>query len=375
MDSTPVIVGAGPAGLATAACLREQGIDPIVVDRGDGVGQSWRDRYERLHLHTPRIQSHLPGFRIPRSFGQWVSRADVVRYLDAYAGHHGIAPRFGVSVERIERIEDGWCVATSEGDLTTAVVVVATGYNGVPVTPAWPGRDGFTGMLFHAAEYRVPDPYVDTDVLVVGTGNTGAEIAADLAESGARRVWLSVRTPPHIIPRTVAGIPVTLLGIANEYSPTAIADPVNDVLERLTVGDLGTYGMPAPDRGLVSQYRETDSIPIIDVGLIDQLKAGRVQPVAAVEAFDGDDVVLTDGERLAADVVIAATGYRTGLAELVGHLGVVDDRGRPLVHDRETHPDAPGMYFVGLTNPLIGLLNAIRIDARKTARAIAAAAS
>lgn len=371
---TPVIVGAGPAGLATAACLRELGIDPIVLERGDGVGQSWRNRYERLHLHTPRIQSHLPGFRIPRSFGRWVSRADVVRYLEAYARHHGITPRLGVAVEGIDRVDGSWCVATSDGDLTAPAVVVATGYNGVPVTPAWPGVEEFTGTLFHAADYRVPDPYLGDAVLVVGTGNTGAEIAADLAENGARQVWLSVRTPPHIVPRTVGGIPVTLLGIGNEYGPAAVTDPINAALQRLTVGDLRHHGMPKPDKGLVAQYRETDSIPIIDVGLIEQLKAGRVQPVGAVEGFDGDDVLLADGTRLAADVVIAATGYRTGLAELVGHLGVLDDRGRPLVHDRETHPDAPGLHFVGLTNPLIGLLNAIRIDARRTARAIADAA-
>lgn len=371
MNSTPVIVGAGPAGLATAACLRRLGIDPLVVERSEGVGNSWRNRYERLHLHTPRIQSHLPGFRIPRSFGQWVSRADVVRYLEAYARHHGITPRLGIDVQRIDRADRSWRVTTSDGDLMAPAVVVATGYNDVPVTPPWAGIEEFTGTVVHAAEYRVPDPYVGTDVLVVGTGNTGAEIAADLAEGGAGQVWLSVRTPPHIVPRTVAGIPVTLLGIGNEYSPTAIADPINGVLERLTVGDLRRYGLPKPDKGLVAQYRETDSIPIIDVGLIEQLKAGRVQPVAAVEAFDGDEVVLADGTRLAADVVIAATGYRPGLARLVGHLGVVDDRGRPLVHDRDTHPDAPGLYFVGLTNPLIGLLNAIRIDAKKTARAIA----
>lgn len=375
MDITPVIVGAGPAGLATAACLHELGIVPIVIERGDGVGQSWRDRYDRLRLHTPRIQSNLPGFRIPRSFGQWVSRADVVRYLEAYARHHGVVPRLGVAVDRIDRVDGTWRVRTSDGDLTAPAVVVATGYNAIPVTPAWPGAGGFAGTLLHVGEYRRPDPFVGTDVVVVGTGNTGAEIAADLAESGARRVWLSVRTPPHIVPRTIAGVPVTLLGIANEYSPAVITDPINDVLQRLTIGDLTRHGMPRPDRGLVTQYRETDAIPIIDVGLVDQLKAGRVQPVAAVEAFDGDEVVLADGSRLAPEAVIAATGYRTGLEPLVGHLGVLDHRGRPRVHDRDTHPDAPGLHFVGLTNPLIGLLNAIRIDARNTAHAIADRAS
>jgi putative flavoprotein involved in K+ transport len=371
MGTTPIIIGAGPAGLATAACLQELGVESVVVDRGQGVGQSWRDRYERLHLHTPRMQSHLPGVRIPRSFGQYVARRDVVRYLVGYARHFGIEPRLGISVDRIDRDGDAWRLVTSDGDMTAPVVVVATGYNAVPVMPDWQGAEAFAGTLLHAAQYRVPDPYVGRDVLVVGTGNTGAEIAADLAEQGARRVWLSVRTPPHIVPRSIGPLPVTLIGIANEYTPAALADPINAALERATVGDLSPYGMPTPAKGLVAQYRETDTIPIIDVGLVEQVRAGRVAPVAAVEAFDGDRVVLADGTRLAPDAVIAATGYRTGLDDMVGHLGILDGGGRPLFHDRDTHPDAPGLHFVGLTNPLIGLLNAIRIDARRTARAIA----
>ena len=366
------VVGAGPAGLATAACLRRRGVGGRVLERGDGVGRSWRGHYERLHLHTPRAQSHLPGYRIPRSYGRWVSRDDVVRYLEAYAAHHRIGPRFGVEVERLDPDGDGWRVTTADGEHHARAVVVATGYNGRAHLPQWPGRERYAGRLLHAQDYRDAQPFRGADVLVVGTGNTGAEIAADLAERGASRVRLAVRTPPHVVPRTVAGVPITLLGIANEFLPPWLGDPVNSLLQRVTVGDLGRYGLPTPDRGLIATYRQTDTIPIIDVGFVAQLKAGRVEPVAAVEAFERERVVLADGSRVRAEVVIAATGYHTALEGMVGHLGVLDERGRPTFAAGNGHPAAPGLHFVGLRNPLIGLLNAIRIDAGRVARAIAA---
>src|SRR4051812_50049618 len=103
MDTRVLVVGAGPAGLATAACLQRRGITSLVVDRGTAVGDSWRSRYDRLHLHTPRVQSALPGRRMPRSYGRWVSRDDVVRYLADYAEQHRIEPRVGVQGRRLER--------------------------------------------------------------------------------------------------------------------------------------------------------------------------------------------------------------------------------------------------------------------------------
>jgi putative flavoprotein involved in K+ transport len=364
------VIGAGPAGLAVAACLRRRGVGGTVLERGGDVGTSWRERYERLHLHTPRIQSHLPGYRMPHRYGRWVARRDVVDYLDRYAAHHHILPRFGVEVERLDRDDARWRLTTSVGELLAEVVVVATGYNNVPFVPAWPGRDGYRGTMVHAASYRTPDPYAGRDVLVVGAGNSGAEIAADLAEHGAGRVRLSLRTPPNVVPLTMAGIPTTLIGIANEFTPAVVGDPVNRLLQRLTIGGPDTLGLGRPPRGIIASHRATDAIPIIDVGLVRQLASGRVQPVAAVAGLEREAVVLADGSRLTPDVVIAATGYRTGLEPMLGHLGVLDERGRPAWRTGEHHPATPGLYAVGLRNPLIGLLNAIRIDAWRVARAI-----
>jgi putative flavoprotein involved in K+ transport len=371
MDADVLVVGAGPAGLAVAACLRRRGLDVLVVDRGAAVGDSWRNRYDRLHLHTPRVQSALPGLRIPRRYGRWVAKDDVAAYLRQYAEHHGIVPRFGTEVERLERDGDGWTAHTTGPPLRARQVVVATGYNQAPVAPHWPGQESFRGDLIHASAYANAEKYRDRDVLVVGAGNTGAEIAADLAESGAGRVWVAVRTPPNIVPRSLGPIPTTLLAVSMDFSPAWLADPINRLLQRVFVGDLTRYGLPAPRAGVVSQMRATGVTPTIDVGLIAELRAGRVTPVAALTRFDGGEAVLADGSRLSPDAVIAATGYTTGLAPVVGHLGVLDDRGRPLRHGARTQPGAPGLRFVGLTNPLKGLLFQISLDARATARAVA----
>jgi putative flavoprotein involved in K+ transport len=175
-----VVIGAGPAGLAAAAALRARGVPSTIIER-DAVAASWRDHYDRLHLHTVRWLSHLPGYRISREEGRWVSRDGVIRYLEHYAAHHELDIRTGVRVDRIEREPDGWLLHAQTGAIRAAVVVMATGYNHTPVRPDWPGRDGFTGRLLHARDYRNGAPYRERDVLVAGAGNTGAEIAVDLA--------------------------------------------------------------------------------------------------------------------------------------------------------------------------------------------------
>jgi putative flavoprotein involved in K+ transport len=372
VDAEVLVVGAGPAGLAVAACLGRRGVPALVVDRGLAVGGSWQVRYDRLHLHTPRVQSALPGLRIPRRSGRYVSRDDMVAYLRGYAAHHDLHPRFGVEVRRLQRDGEGWRAGTAGEPITARQVVLACGYAREPVLPGWPGQETFGGELVHSCAYRSPAPYRGKDVLVVGAGNTGAEIAADLAESGAGRVRLAVRTPPNVVPRQIGPVPVTLLAIPMDLSPARLVDPLNRLLQRAFVGDLGRYGLPPARRGLVAQARATGVTPTIDVGLVAQLRAGRVDPVAAPARFDGGTVVLSDGTRLTPDVVIAATGYTPALEPVVGHLGVLDGRGRPRARGARTVPGAPGLRFVGLSNPLKGLLLQIGLDARAAARAVEA---
>ena len=372
MGSPNVVVGAGPSGLAAAAALRAQGVDALVLERGRAVATAWRTaRYDRLHLHTARRLSGLPGYPIPRAHGRWLSRDGLLEYLERYAERHQIKPRFGVSVERLDRADGGWRLATTEGPLAAGRVILATGSSNEPFVPAWPGRGSFVGELVHSSRYRNAAPYRGRDVLVVGSGNSGSEIAVDLVEGGAARVRIAVRTPPVIVRRDRLGIPSQLLGIAVDPLPPRIKNPLGRALRRLTIPDLAGHGLPAPARPF-EQLARTRTVPLLDVGFVDAVRRGAVEVVPAVERFEGAEVVLAGGRRISPDAVVAATGFRTGLGPLVGHLGVLDEHGWPLVHGPEEHPVAPRLHFVGIAVELGGLLRRAARDARDVARAIAA---
>jgi putative flavoprotein involved in K+ transport len=364
------IVGAGAAGLATAALLKAKGRAPVVLEAGPEPGAAWRDRYDRLHLHTPRLLSGLPGLRIPRRYGRWVGRDDLIEYLRTYAGVHALDIRTGTRVERIDRDGSSWLLETAAGPLRAAQVVVATGYNGAPFLPDWPGLDGFTGELVHSSQYRNPEPYRGRDVLVVGAGNSGAEIAHDVADGGARSSRLSVRTPPQIVRRATAGIPAQLIGMAIKHLPPHWVDPISKVQRKVSIPDLAKQGLPRPEQGIRTAFIATATTPILDVGIVDAVRHGRVLIVAAVEGFDGGDVLLADGSRLTPDAVIAATGFRAGLDSLAGHLGVLDPRGLPV--ETDGRPALPGLWFVGFVPTLGGQLREGSIAAAKVAAAVAA---
>lgn len=361
-----IVIGAGPAGLAAAAMLQARGVGALLVERAPDVGSTWRAHYARLHLHTERRLSSLPGLELPPEYGKWVPRAQVVEYLEDYARHHRIRIQHGVQVERVEREGNDWRVETAQGPLPARAVVVATGFNHTPRLPAWTGH--FDGELIHSSAYRTAEPYRGRDVLVVGTGNSGAEIAVDLVEGGARRVRVAVRTPPNILRREVAGISSQRLGLSMKFLPEGLRDPVAKAVQRLSIGDLTAHGLQASPRGPYTRARE-GQIPILDVGFVDALKQGQLSVVPAVTGFDGRDVLLEGGARIQPDAVIAATGYSRALEKLVGHLGVLSPQGLPRKHGPEA--PAPRLHFIGYSNPISGNLREIAIDARTLARAVA----
>jgi putative flavoprotein involved in K+ transport len=364
---TAVVIGAGPAGLASAAMLQREG-EPVTVLERSVIAAAWRGRYDRLHLHTVRWLSALPGYRIPRAFGKWPARDRVVDYLEGYAKRHGLEVRTGVEVHSLEPSGDGWRLATSSGAVDARRVVVATGHSNVPFLPSWPGA--FDGELVHSSDYRNAAPFRGKRIVVVGAGNSGAEIAVDLVEGGAAEVLLSVRTPPAIVRRDTFGFPSQVLGLATQRLPAGVVDWIARTLRRLSFPDLAPYGLPAPAHPY-RDFQRRHLLPILDVGIVDAVRFGRVKVVPPIASLDGADVVLEDERRVRTDVVLAATGFRTGLEPLVGGLGVLDDRGEPLVHGPDEHPNAPGLHFVGYRIVLGGGLRTAGLDAKRLARAVA----
>ncbi|WP_327294776.1 MULTISPECIES: NAD(P)/FAD-dependent oxidoreductase [unclassified Streptomyces] len=372
LSAPTIVIGAGPHGLAAAALLNRSGEPTVILERSDRAGASWAQRYDHLRLHTTPGTSSLPGLSVPRQAGPWVSRDDYVRYLERYVAHHRLDVRAATPVRRIERADPGsgahWLVHTPDGPVPTGAVVVATGRCHTPNLLNWPGRSTFTGTLLHSAHYASPAPYRGQDVLVVGAGNSGTEIASVLAGAGAGRVWIAVRTPPNILPRSSARWHAA--GRLTEVLPLAWRDRTSLLTQRLAVPDLTSRGLPRPRTGLYTRNAREGINPVLDHGFVDAVRSGQVEPVAAVQAFDGPDVVLVDDTRLRPDTVIAATGYRPDLHDLIGSLDVLDEAGQPLVVGAQTHPAAPRLYFAGYTNPLTGVLRQAGIEARAIAHAL-----
>ncbi|HEV2255317.1 MAG TPA: NAD(P)/FAD-dependent oxidoreductase [Streptosporangiaceae bacterium] len=363
-----LVVGAGPAGLSAAAELGRLGVAATVLERSDAVASSWRGRYDRLRLNTPRLTSALPGSRYPRGTAQFPTRDQVVGYLEGYAERRGLDVRFGVRVDRIDPGHGGWRLTTSAGQLTAREVVIATGFAHTPRLPDWPGRDRFPGRLLHSAAYRNPKEFRGAGVLVVGPGCSGLEIAYDLAQGGARRVQIAVRTQPNIMLRQAGGLPGDYPAMVLELLPKRIADAQARVVRRLTVGDLTRWGLTPPQEGIFARLeRERKAPAIVDIEVIQAIRSGELEIVAGVESVDEAGVRLADGTTLQPDAIIAATGYTSGLDPIAGHLGVLGVNGVPQVHGGPAA--APGLRFIGYL-PRPSQVGRVGREARRAARQI-----
>jgi putative flavoprotein involved in K+ transport len=368
-----IVVGAGPAGLAAAAMLRKRGFPVLVLERTEAVGARWRTRYDGLRLNTARLLSSLPGHRIPSRYGRYPHREEFVSYLEGYAAHHRLQVRFATTLERVDRAEDGglWRLETSGGPLLARHAVIATGYDAIPTLPDWARDHSFAGELIHAGEYRSPQAYRGREVLIIGAGNTGVDMAGLLLDAGAR-VTVSMRTPPNVFPRDWLGVPLQTFAIPAEHLPAGLGDALGFLLQRLIHGDLSSYGLPRAPEGFQTRFRRQSVGPAVDDGFIAHLKAGRTRIVAPVERLEANDAVLRDGERVRADAIICATGYARGLEPIVGHLGVLGPDGIPTHQEgAPEHPGAPRLYFAGFHAAPSGQIRIMPRHARRIARAAA----
>jgi len=361
-----IVVGAGPAGLAAAAALRPLG-RVLVLERSGQAGASWHDRYPSLRLNSTRRRSALPGLPIGAG-DRWVSGPDYARYLEGYREHFEIEVRLNTPVARLDPRDQGWLASTADGTFRGAQAVVATGWDHTPAIPDWPGRGGFTGTFLHVAGYHGPGPFAGRRVLLIGSGTSAGEIAVDLVRGGARDVTIAMRTPPTIFPREWRGVPLAALSGILDALPRPAADAAGAVAQRLCNGPRETYRLPPPAEGIATAVARRRRPPMMSDGIVEALRSGRVCAVPEVVGFDGPAVLLAGGSRLTTDAVIAATGYHRGLQLLVGHLGVLDQRGEPLTDGGVAARGHPGLWFVGFGAPLGGQLHLIARQARRLAR-------
>jgi cation diffusion facilitator CzcD-associated flavoprotein CzcO len=293
-----------------------------------------------------------------------------VSYLERVAAHHAIDVQFGADVVRIDPASGGWQVATTAGERSARQVVVATGLDRIPWTPDWTGRSGFTPPVRHVADLARPADLHGQRVLLVGAGNSGVDIAGHLVDAGVADLWVSVRTPPNVLPDEIHGVPLQVVALTGGRLPERTRDWLAKLFTRYAFGDLAPYGLPHPVDGPYRHLRTTGVTVAIDRGFVAALKSGRLRIVAEIDRLDGTEVVLRDGARLRPDVVLAATGYRTGLEQVVGHLGVLDEHGRPRILPGSVSAP-PGLHFVGFWPAVEGNLRLHRPEARRIAGLIA----
>lgn len=366
-----VIIGAGLSGLAAAHALERCGADARILESAPRPAEAWRRRYPALRLNTHRHYSRLPGAPPPPGKGPFATRDEIIDYLEDYAAglRHRIA--YGVRVARIDPVHGHWRLVTSAGERRAHHVIVATGRERVPVMPAWPGARSFRGRLIHAADFDAAERYRDQRVLVVGGGNSGIDILNHLVRVPTRALYLSLRSGPTILPSRFCGVAVQRLSGSTRRLPTAVADLSMALTERLAFGSLQRYGIPRRALGAATRVLRDGVAPAFDRGFVRALKQGRVSVVPTIASFDQRDVLLSDGRRLAdIDTVIAATGYRPGLEDLLGHLGVLGPSGMPRVGGATPCPDLPGLWFIGMHPGFQGHFHSARVNSRRLARRI-----
>lgn len=360
MNSTEtLIIGAGPAGLAAGACLRKRGGSFIALERGATIGSSWQQHYERLHLHTDAHHSALPYLDFPRGTPRYPSREQMIAYMQRYAQHFSIAPLLDEAVCSVRRGDNEWLTTTRRGNTyRSGCVIVATGYNAVPHVPAWPGQERFRGQILHSSGYRNGEPFRGQRVLVVGLGNSGGEIAIDLLEHDAQ-VAIAVRSAVNIVPRDILGVPIVAIAIALGRLPPPLADALAAPLLRFTLGDLSRLGFRKPEIGPITQIRRTGRIPLVDVGTLKLVRAGRIDVLGDVRSLGETDVSFDDGSSHRFDALVLATGFRPGVRFLQEA-----DAPRLQAPWRERVSGKAGLYFCGFFVCPTGMLRAIAREAR-----------
>lgn len=353
-----IIVGAGPAGLATAYYVRQRGLPYRVLERR-AIGYAWQNHYDRLHLHTLKQVSSLPGLPMPRSYPPFPSAAQVQEYLQIYARHFALRVECGVAVQRAD-YDGAWRLQTSNGRVTCDTLIVTTGIWSTPYCPQFGGETEFGGQILHSSAYRNAEPFRGKRVLVVGVGNSGAEIAAELGAQGVE-TGIAVRTGATFVPKPTAPVAMRAAALALRKLPRALGERAL----RAVRPDFSALGLPPPGSPL-------DAYPVVGYDLPHAVEAGRVAVYGGIARFVPGGARFSDGCEQPFDAVILATGYRPTL-DVVAHELCLDAHGRPLLDQHWRAINNPALLCVGFWYPTTeGWLQAIGRVARAAVAALPA---
>jgi dimethylaniline monooxygenase (N-oxide forming) len=354
------VIGAGSSGIASCQVLDARGIDFECFEKGSGVGGNWRydndnglsSAYRSLFINTSRRMMQYASYPMPDDYPDYPHHTQIARYFDDYVDHFGLRDRisFNTEVTSVEPAAEGrWEVTLDDGTSRTyEAVLVANGHHWDPRWPEPPftGQDSFEGDQLHSHDYREPDErFRDKNVLVLGIGNSATDIAVETSRH-SRMTYLAMRRGAHVLPKYLQGRPTDELGTDFlSRLPFWLTRRLFARALRQAQGRMEDYGLPTPDHKLGEAH------PTISSDLLPRIGHGRVKVKPNIERIDAKSVHFVDGSSVDVDTIVWCTGYRITFPFLSPDIVDATDN-RIALYRRVVHPDRPGLYFIGLVQPL-----------------------
>ncbi len=344
------VIGAGPSGLAAAKNLQKLGIPYVVFEKHSRVGGIWDVNnesstcYDSTYTITSKKVTAYTDFPIEEHMPDYMHHTQVLSYLNSYAQHFDLLPniQFGVKVTKIEKQNDHWKIDTTRGSHLFAGVIIANGHNWSPVIPDV--VRSFTGRCIHSANYKNPDDLRGQNVLVIGAGNTGCDIAVETSHV-TRQTQISMRRGYYFVPKYMFGMPSDEFGSKSQSGmiPISLIQRVYQLLLRIVVGPIQRFGLPMPDHKIL------ESPPIVNSLLPYYVSHGRVKVKSNVTVVSGNKVTFADGSSSDVDTIICATGYKIDFP-FIDQKYLSWKGNRPDFYLMAFHPDYDNLFIAGLTD-------------------------
>ncbi|CAI8602764.1 unnamed protein product [Vicia faba] len=354
----PIIIGAGPSGLATAACLKQQGVPFMILERSNCIASLWQNRtYDRLKLHLPKQFCQLPNFPFPHDFPEYPTKKQFINYLQSYTKHFQINPRFNVSVlsAQYDDTTGLWRVKTitvsnqNQVEYICRWLVVATGENAERVVPDIQGLREFNGQVIHACDYKSGQGFQGKKVLVVGCGNSGMELALDLCNYNASPS-IVLRSSVHVLPREMLGRSTFELAVMMmKWLPIWFVDKILLMMAWLVFGNIEKYGIKRPLEGPLELKNTRGKTPVLDIGTLGKIRSGDIKVVPGIKSFSHGFVELVNGKKIQVDAVVLATGYRSNVPSWLKEGEFFSKNGFPKSPFPNGWKGNVGLYAVGFT--------------------------